>query len=175
MTIACPATTGYSDTGLTNGVTYHYAVSATYTGGPNAGGASSESSEVLATPPCATPTYLGTLGASKSGPEDAVWSWNSGGASAFDLVRGDLETLRATGGSFEAALDALPGGENACLENNTVSLSVNDPYSAPTPGAGIFTLLRPVTTGCAAVGTLDDGTEVGSRDADVAASSRACP
>src|SRR4029450_8592456 len=36
--IACPTGTSYVDTGLTNGTTYYYVVSASYTGGPEAGG-----------------------------------------------------------------------------------------------------------------------------------------
>ena len=176
-TIACPSGLGYSDTGLTNGTTYHYAVTATFTGGPDAGGASSESSEVLATPPCPLPTYLGSLNASKSGTGDAVWSWTSGGAAAFDLVRGDLIELRATAGDFAAALAALPGAENACLANDTASLSLGDPYGEPAPGEGTFTLLRPVSTSCPAYGTLDEGvsSQLGSRDGEIAASPRACP
>jgi hypothetical protein len=177
-TIACTSSLGYSDIGLTNGVTYHYAVTATFTGGPDGGGASSESAEVQATPPCATPTYLGVLTAAKNGSGNAVWSWTSGGASAFDLVRGDLSALRTSDGDFTAALDALPGGENACLVNDTNVLTLNDPYGAPDPDTGVFTLVRPVTTGCSAVGTFDDSTgtlQAGSRDAEVAASSRACP
>jgi hypothetical protein len=55
QTIACPSGLGYTDTGLQNGTTYHYAVSASFTGGPDSGGTSSESSEVLATPPCPLP------------------------------------------------------------------------------------------------------------------------
>ena len=176
-TIACPPGLGYSDTGLTNGTTYHYAVTATFTGGPDAGGASSESSEILATPPCPLPTYLGSLNASKSGTGDAVWSWTSGGAAAFDLVRGDLKELRQTAGDFTAALAALPGGENACLANDTASLSLSDPYVDPAPGEGTFTLLRPVSTSCPAYGTLDDGvsSQLGSRDGEIAASPLACP
>jgi hypothetical protein len=174
-TIGCTSGLSYSDWGLTNGTTYHYAVTATNTAGADGGGASSESSEILATPPCLLPSYTGTLGASKNGG-DAVWSWTSGGASTFDLVRGDLDALRATSGDFGAALDALPGGENACLANNTSSLSFNDPYGDPAPGSGIFAILRAVTTACPAEGTLDDGgAQVGSRDAEVAASARACP
>jgi hypothetical protein len=175
-TIGCTSGLSYSDWGLTNGTTYHYAVTATFTGGPDGGGASSESTEILATPPCLLPSYSGSLGASKNGSGDAVWSWTSGGASTFDLVRGDLDTLRATGGDFGAALDALPVGENACLVNNASSLSVADPYGAPAPESGVFTILRAVTTACPAEGTLDDGgAQVGSRDAEVAASPRACP
>jgi hypothetical protein len=106
-----------------------------------------------------------------------VWSWTSGGAAAFDLVRGDLNALRETGGDFTAALSALPSGENACLANDTASLSLGDPYGEPTPGIGYFTLLRPVTTSCPACGTLDEGvaSQLGSRDGEIAASPRACP
>jgi hypothetical protein len=176
-TIGCTSGLFYSDTGLTNGTTYHYAITATFTGGADGGGASSESAEVLATPPCPLPTYLGTLKGTKNGSGDAMWTWTSGGATAFDLVRGDLNALRSTGGDFAAALDALPGGEDACLANDTSSLSLGDPYGAPAPGSGVFTLLRPVTTSCPADGTLDDGvaSQLGSRDAEIAASSRACP
>jgi hypothetical protein len=123
------------------------------------------------------PTYLGWLGASKSGTGDAVWSWTSGGAAGFDLMRGDLLALRATGGDFGAALNALPGGENACLANNINTLSVADPYGPPAPESGLFMLLRPVTTSCPAEGTLDErvASQIGSRDAESAASPLACP
>jgi hypothetical protein len=175
-TIGCTSGLAYSDWGLTNGTTYHYAVTATNTAGADGGGASSESTEILATPPCPLPTYLGSLDASKNESGEAVWAWTSGGATTFDLVRGDLDVLRATSGDFGAALDALPGAEDACLLNDTSSLSFNDPYGDPAPGSGIFTILRPVTTSCPAQGTLDDGGAlVGSRDAEVAASPRACP
>ena len=175
--LACPTGHSWSDTNVQNGVTYHYAVSAVFTGGPNEGGVTSASAEILATPPCALPSYSGVLTAAKSLSGDTVWTWTSGGAPAYDLVRGDLDTLHATGGDFEAALDALPGGENACLANNTSALSLTDPYGDPPVGNGEFALLRAATTSCAAHGTLDDGApgQSGSRDAEVAASPRACP
>ena len=50
MGIACPTGTSYVDTGLTNGTTYYYVVSASYTGGPDAGGESADSSEASTTP-----------------------------------------------------------------------------------------------------------------------------
>jgi hypothetical protein len=175
--VACPSGLAYADSGLTNGTTYYYTVSAMYTGGPNAGGSSADSSEVDATPPCPIPTYLGSLGASTSGMGGVVWSWSSGGAAAFDLVHGDLQVLRSTDGDFAAALDALPGGEQACLANNTSALSLTDSYGSPAPGSGTFTLLRPVSTSCPAEGTHDEGlpSQLGSRDAGIAASSSACP
>jgi len=175
-TIACTSSLGYSDTGLTNGTTYYYTVTATFSGGANSGGAGSTSAVIPATPPCAAPTYGGTLSGDKTGGVP-TWSWTGGGALAFDLVRGDLAVLRSSGGDFQAALDALPGGEDACLANDTGGLSLVDPYGDPAPDTAYFTLLRPVTTVCAAVGTLDDGvpSQAGSRDAEVAGSSRACP
>src|SRR5262245_56800423 len=48
--IACPTATSYVDTGLTNGTTYYYVVSASYTGGPDAGGESADSSEASTAP-----------------------------------------------------------------------------------------------------------------------------
>ena len=49
-TFACPSGTSVVDTGLVNGTTYYYTVSAAYTGGPNAGGESANSVQVSATP-----------------------------------------------------------------------------------------------------------------------------
>src|SRR5262249_51663839 len=50
VTIGCPATTSYTDTGRTNGTTYYYVVSGAYTGNPDAGGGSANSPEASATP-----------------------------------------------------------------------------------------------------------------------------
>ena len=50
-TVGCTTMTTDTDTGLLNGTTYYYVVSASYAGGPNAGGESADSSEVSATPP----------------------------------------------------------------------------------------------------------------------------
>ena len=176
-TLACPTGHSYSDTSVQNGVTYHYAVTAVFTTSPDGGGASSESAEILATPPCPLPSFSGALFASKAPSGDTVWSWTPGGASAFDLLRGDLTALRATGGDFGAALDALPAGESACLADDTAGLSVDDTYADPAPNHAVFTLVRAVTTSCLAEGTLDEGVaaQIGSRDAEVAGSARACP
>jgi hypothetical protein len=50
VTIGCPTTTSYTDTGLTNGTTYYYVVAGAYTGDPDAGGGSAGSPEASATP-----------------------------------------------------------------------------------------------------------------------------
>jgi hypothetical protein len=108
---------------------------------------------------------------------DVVWTWDAGGSSAYDVVSGDLETLRSSGGDYTAALDALPAAASVCVADNTSSLSLTDPNGAPQVGVGSFVLLRPAAIACPAHGTFDEGqpAQVGGRDAEIAASSRACP
>ncbi len=177
QTIACPSGLAYTDPGLTNGTTYYYQVSSVYTGGVNVGGASAPSIPVSATPPCSAPSYSGSLAASKSGTGDAVWTWSSGGATAYDLVRGDLGVLLSSGGDFTAALTAIPAGQSVCLADNTNVLSLTDPNGAPQFDSGEFVLLRAASVACPAPGTFDEGhpKQIGGRDAEIAASSRACP
>jgi hypothetical protein len=175
-TVACPTVLGYTDLDVENGTTYHYVVSAVYTGGPSAGGASAYSTEVAATPPCPTVApYTGSLSATKHPSGETIWSWTVGGASAYDLVAGDLGTLWATAGDFIAALSAFAG--DACMADGTTSLSMQDPYGDPDPGTGWFTVLRPVSVSCAAHGSYDGGaaSQTGSRDLEIEASGRACP
>lgn len=177
QTIACTSALGYVDSGLTDGTTYYYTMSSSFTGGANAGGASALGTEVSATPPCPVPSYSGSLSGSKSGTDDAVWTWSSGGATAYDVVCGDLETLRSSGGDFAAALTAIPAAETACLADDTSLLTVDDPNGTPAAGLGHFVLLRPATIACPAHGTFDEGqsAQVGGRDAEIASSPRACP
>jgi hypothetical protein len=85
----------------------------------------------------------------------------------FDLVRGDLLTLRSTAGDFTAAtLDCL-----------TDDLTANFlPYGTdPAVGGGFWFLVREVVG--AVAGTYDEpsGSQVGSRDAEIDAAPGACP
>jgi hypothetical protein len=99
---------------------------------------------------------------------DTDLSWTPlAGATGYDVVRGDLGTLRSGGGDFAAATQA-------CLANNTGATSLTVMDTAPV-GGGLFYLVRGVN--CGGAGTYDEGTasQVGSRDAGIAASSLACP
>src|SRR5262249_10989789 len=75
VTVACPTTTSYVDTGVTNGTPYYYVVSAWFSGNPNAGGESADSSEASATPqppPPPAPTSYQVKSATVSGGPDSV-------------------------------------------------------------------------------------------------------
>jgi fibronectin type 3 domain-containing protein len=101
--ISAPASTNYTDTGLTNGTKYFYMVSAV-----NSGGESSNSSEVSATPVAplsapATPTGLQTTG----GNALVTLSWNaSAGAATYNVKRSTTN-----GGPYNTAV-ASPTATN---------------------------------------------------------------
>jgi PKD repeat protein len=48
VTVACTSSTSYTDSAVTNGITYYYVVSAAYSANPNAGGESADSGEASA-------------------------------------------------------------------------------------------------------------------------------
>ena len=78
-----------SNTGLTNGTTYHYVVSATYTGGPVAGGASANSSQASATPQAARHSRPRVSPRRRATPRSSL-SWNaSSGATSYNVKRCD--------------------------------------------------------------------------------------
>jgi fibronectin type 3 domain-containing protein len=80
-TVASPTATNYTDTGLTNGTTYYYVVSAV-----NSAGESANSGQVSATPnaPPTAPTGL----AATAGNAQVSLSWNaSTGATSYNVKR----------------------------------------------------------------------------------------
>ncbi len=80
-TVSSPTTTSYTDSGLTNGTTYYYVVSAT-----NSAGTSANSSQVSATPvaPPAVPTGL----TATAGNQQVALSWTaSSGATSYNVGR----------------------------------------------------------------------------------------
>jgi cellulose 1,4-beta-cellobiosidase len=81
-TIASPTTTSYTDTGVTNGTTYYYVVTAV-----NTAGESGNSSEVSATPQVAVPAAPTNVTAT-GGNGQVVLSWSASiGASSYNVQR----------------------------------------------------------------------------------------
>jgi hypothetical protein len=80
VTVACTNSTSFTDSGLTNGVTYYYVVSAAFTGNPDAGGESADSAETNATAQvqaAAVPSAPTNVTASTGNPKGSVslrWS-----------------------------------------------------------------------------------------------------
>jgi hypothetical protein len=88
--VGCATTTSYTDTGLLNGKSYYYVVSATYSGSPNAGGESRNSIEASATPQAVTPPPPTGLTATP-GNSQVTLNWNaSPGASSYNVKRATI-------------------------------------------------------------------------------------
>jgi chitodextrinase len=81
VTVACPTATSYVDTGVADNTTYHYVVSATFSGGPDAGGESADSGEVSATTPIdedtQPPTAPSNLTAAAAGATHINLNWTA--------------------------------------------------------------------------------------------------
>ena len=125
--------------------------------------------------PCIGPAYSGTVVLAK-GPSGTEISWTAGGAALYDVVRGSLGVLRSTAGDFTQALDAILPGTDVCMLNDGAVNAIVDTRPNPASGAGYFYLLRAVA-GCSAAGTYDTGlpSQIGSRDAEIAAAANDCP
>jgi len=91
--------TTYTDTDLTNGITYYYVVSAT-----NSGGESADSNEASATPQEAAPGAPANLTAT-AGDGLIMLSWNAAeGALSYNVKRAET-----TGGPYTTIADAVVG------------------------------------------------------------------
>ncbi|HEV8198930.1 MAG TPA: malectin domain-containing carbohydrate-binding protein [Candidatus Polarisedimenticolia bacterium] len=97
---------------------------------------------------------------------DASLSWASvPGASAYDLVRGNVRTLVEGGGSFATAIDQ-------CLANNTTAQAFVE-SGMPAAGEAFFYVLRGVNCGG---GSWDEGgSQAVPRGPSFAAAPAACP
>lgn len=118
-------------------------------------------------PPPSSPVGSPLLTVVQSGSTTTLaWSGISG-ATGFDVLRGDLDILRATTGSFQLSTQQ-------CLANNTIDATLSSPATPPA-GAGYWYLVRGVN--CAGVGTFDSGSpsQYGTRDDGIAASPNSCP
>jgi hypothetical protein len=91
------------------------------------------------------------------------------GATGYDVVKGNVASLRSSGGDFTAST-------TACLGNDVTATSVPDGEAPPPSRAAAWYLVRKVTA-CAGNGSYDEGaaSQLGSRDAEIAASGGACP
>jgi cellulose 1,4-beta-cellobiosidase len=87
VTVACPTSTSFVNTGLSNGTTYYYVVSGAFSGNPNAGGESADSSEASATPQGIAPPVPTGLTATGGNAQVAL-AWNaSSGATSYNVKR----------------------------------------------------------------------------------------
>jgi hypothetical protein len=112
------------------------------------------------------PSFTSSLVASKSGSDSSI-SWDPvAGATGYDVVEGNLDVLRSSGGDFTSAL-------TSCIGSHVPGTTVNT-SSVPAAGSGLWHLVRGVNC---AKGTWDEGvaSQQGSRDAEIAASGSACP
>jgi spore coat protein A len=94
-----------------------------------------------------------------------LWWGTVPGATGYDVVRGNLSELRASGGDFSSPLVT-----ETCLANNQPGTFLE---GAGTPGAGGLWYLVRSQPG----GTYDteDPSQVGVRDAEIGASGNGCP
>ncbi len=96
-------------------------------------------------------------------------TWNTQvEAGVYDVVRGDLIALHASGGDFTSSM-------RQCLENDSPDAQ-SFAIAHPMAGAGFYYVVRGVGL-CGEAGTYDGGVpkQSGSRDAEIAASPSACP
>jgi uncharacterized membrane protein len=107
-----------------------------------------------------------TLGKPSAGNARVYWGAVPS-ATGYDLVRGSLSLLSATGGDFTQAT-------TDCLENDLTGTSRDD-ADTPYDGDGFWYLVR--GSNCGGGATFDSGapSQAGSRDAGIQASSSTCP
>jgi hypothetical protein len=113
------------------------------------------------------PTGTPTLALSRLAGGVGRLTWTSvPTATGYDVARGSMQVLRSSNGDFTAAT-------NACLGNNLAATTIDD-AQALAPGQGFWYVLRATSCGS---GSYNSGSarQVGSRDAEIAASGQGCP
>jgi hypothetical protein len=114
------------------------------------------------------PTPGGTSGLAFTNDKQTM-NWGSVvNADRYDVVKGDLQTLRSSGGNFTSSL-------SNCLENDSTNTQSNDTAEPTSPGEGFFYLVR-AQNDCK-YGTYNTGqpSQVGGRDSEIDSSSNKCP
>jgi cellulose 1,4-beta-cellobiosidase len=145
VVVGCSASTSFVDTGLANGTTYFYVVSATYSGGPVAGGGSANSSQVTGTPQGATPQPPTGVTATAGNAQVSLGWTASSGATSYNVKRstvtgGPYTTVGSTGGTTFTNTGLTNGttyfyvvtAQNASGESGSSS-EVNATPQAPVP------------------------------------------
>jgi hypothetical protein len=123
LSVGCPTSTTFTDTGVVNGTTYFYVVSSFFTGGLDNGGESSDSPEARATPTgtTTTPTTLGVSNANVDFDDPVAL-----GAKLSVPVAGQSISFNAAGQNCTGITDAT--GSASC----TIT---------PQVGAGVYAIL----------------------------------
>jgi hypothetical protein len=117
--IACASTTSYTDSGLTNGTTYYYVVSASYTASPDAGGESSDSAEANATAQALPPAAPTNVTASTGNPRGSVsLRWTQ---SATSGITQNYIYRRTSSGSYPSVPTVTLAASTSYLDNKLTS------------------------------------------------------
>ena len=118
--VACTSTTSYTDSGLVNGATYYYVVSASYTAGPDAGGESADSGEASATTAQASlPSAPTKVTATTGNPRSSVsLRWTQSTTSG---VTQNYIYRRTSTGSYLSAPTVKLAATTSYLDNKLVS------------------------------------------------------
>ena len=155
VTVGCPATTSYTDTGLTNGTTYYYVVAGAYTGDPDAGGGSAASPEASATPQnlpltsiAVTPsnqtltvggtqqfTATGTYSDGSTQNLTSQVTWASSNTAAATINATGLATAAAAGTTtISATLGAVSGSTGLTVTSGPLTITTT---ALPAATAGV--------------------------------------
>ena len=121
VTVGCPATTSYTDTGLTNGTTYYYVVAGAYTGDPDAGGGSAASPEASATPQNVPLTSIAVTPSNQT------------------LTVGGTQQFTATGTYSDGSTQNLTG-QATWASSNTATATISPAGLATAVAAGTTTI-----------------------------------
>ena len=117
--VGCTSATTYTDSGLTNGTTYYYVVSASYTAGQDAGGESTDSAEASAIAQANPPVAPTGVTASTGSPRASVsLRWTQ---SASSGITQNYIYRRTSTGSYPSAPTAKVSASTSYLDNKLTS------------------------------------------------------